>query len=276
MGIELTRLFVPLVPGDLESVVASNGLELPSRLGRDHLVVSLGYVHAMALARGQAAVRETGSASLLVKVEVVSDYLRRLEPRVVGRGSSVELWIPAAQIPALNRRIARPMRLLHALYGPAYGGRAMPGHSMFGDDIQLFLMLLEQAPALRPVPLVPLTERYEERIRGLRRRQVADLRRMLAADRRAFSSLRRELEALGVAAARDALLRSAGFEAGLAPRTEGWDDRLLRAGRFWLLSNLAFWRVTGKVGRRRLAALGERLERTFPHPAPTLRGTLLD
>lgn len=275
MGIELTRLFVPLVPAELEEVVASNGLELPTSLAREHLRVSLGYEQAMALGRASVAAADTGAASFVLRVEIVSGYLQRLEPRVVGRGSSVELWIPVSQIPGLNRRIARPIRLLHALYGPRYAGRALPGHSMFGDDIQLFLMILEQAPALRPAPLVSSAERWEERLRRLRRGRVGELRQMLAEGGPWLCSLRRELQSIGVEELGEQWQRAAGVHP-FAPRPESWDERLLRAARFWLVCNLAFWRATGRVGRAKLVGLAERLQRSFPHPAPTLRGTLVD
>ena len=280
MGIELTRLFVPLGPAELEHVVASNGLELPTSLAREHLVVSLGYAHAMALGCASATAADAGAASFVLRVEVVTGYLQRLEPRVLGRGSSVELWIPGAQIPGLNRRIARPIRVLHALDGPRYAGRALPGHSMFGDDIQLFLMILEQAPALRPIPLVRDAERWKERLRRLRRVRVGELRWMLAQERTwplpGFGMLRRELESIGVEGFTEEWQRAAGVHTRGASRPESWEERLLEAARLWLVCNLAFWRATGRVGRTELVGLAERLQRSFPHPSPTLRATLLD
>ncbi|HVP63139.1 MAG TPA: hypothetical protein VMT11_21455 [Myxococcaceae bacterium] len=262
MGIELTKLFVPLGPAEIAQVVASNGLALPEHIQGDHLAVSLAYAPAMALARRQATAPHPDGAAFLLKVEVVRAYLQRLEPRVVGRGGAVELWLPASELAAFNRRIARPIRLLQALYGPGYAGRALPGHTLFGDDIQLFLAILERTTAASPPPrrrgtVEVLAERYR------------DLRQPLPA------RLRRELGVEHLERRREEWERAAGLHGGIA-RPEGGDQRLLGAARLWLLCNLAFWRVTGAVGRGTLIALAERLQRWFPHPAPTLRGTLID
>ncbi|HUM12495.1 MAG TPA: hypothetical protein VLT82_16225 [Myxococcaceae bacterium] len=274
MGIELTRLFVPLGLAELAQVVASNGLALPERIGDDHLTVCLAYPQAMALGRHLATAPGPDGVSFLLKVEVVRTYLQRLEPRVVGSGNAVELWLPASELAAFNRRIARPIRLLHALYGPGYAARALPGHTLFGDDIRLFLAILEQAPALAPAA-VPRPRTTLE----ARRKRVREMERLWAPEplrtelKRALAARRQEelQEAL-----RDEWERAAGLRGGLDSRPEGWDERLLRAARPWLLGNLPFWRVTGAVPRGRLLALAERLHRRFPHPAPTLRGTLLD
>jgi len=192
----------------------------------------------------------------------------------------VELWIPAAEIPGLNPRIARPIRLLHALYGPEYPGRTAGGQGMFGDDIQLFLMVLAQAPALRALPIPSGPERWQERLRLMRRGEVGKLRRMILEERAwvapDVAGLKRRLGSIGIEELREEWQRAVGFRPSVAPRSEGWDERLLRVARFWLLSNLAYWRATGRVGRAKLVDLAERLQRTCPHPAPTLRATLLD
>ncbi len=266
MGIELTRLFVPLGPAELAQVVASNGLALPERIQDDHLAVCLAYPQATALGRHLATARGPDGAAFLLRVEVVRTYLQRLEPRVVGSGSAVELWLPASELAAFNRRIARPLRLLHALYGPGYAARALPGHTLFGDDIGLFLAILEQAPAAAPRPRTAV-EALRERTREMERRGAPEPLR---------TALRSELATRRQEVLRAEWERAAGLRGGLAPRPEGWEERLLRAARLWLLCNLPFWRVTGAVGRGRLLALAERLHRRFPHPAPTLRGTLLD
>ena len=241
MGIELTRLFVPLGLTEFAQVVATEGQALPSRVDGDPLAVALEYPHAVTLARRRAIAPGGDGACFLVKVEVVSAYMQRLEPPLAGRGPEVELRIPAAALTAFSRRIVRPVHPLHAFYGPAYAGRALPGHSMFGDDIRLFLTILEHAPRTRapapPRPPVPIGP---------------------------FAELEREWQQL------------LGVREVIGATAENLGEQLLREARVWLLSNLGFWRVTGRVPPVALARLQARLRRRFPHPEPTLRGTLVD
>ena len=280
MGIELSNLFAPLGPAALEHVVVSNGLELAPMLDQEHLVVAPSYRHARTLARARVLEPGGDGACFLVKVEVVTGYLQRLEPRVVGRGDEVELWIPRSAFPGFNRRIARPMRMLHAVYGPGYAGRALPGHSMFGDDIHLFLAILEKAPSLE-VPRSGSAERWAERLRRLRhvRARIAELEHLV---QRSPGDLEHLIRWSRLFRGRNddelwkSLARATGLRTDPAARPEGAAERLLRAARLWLLCNLAFWRVTGSVSRARLLELAERLHDLFPHPGPTLRGTLVD
>jgi len=241
MGIELTRLFVPLGLTEFAHVVASDGQALPSRVDGNQLVAVLDYPYAVTVARRRATTAGGDGACFLVKVEVVSAYLQRLEPPLAGRGREVELRIPATALATFSRRIARPIRPLHAFYGPAYAGRALPGHSMFGDDIRLFLSILEHAPTMRapapPRPRAPVEP---------------------------FAELEREWQ------------RLLGVREVIGATAENLGERLLQEARAWLLSNLGFWRATGKVPSDALRRLLRRLERRFPHPAPTLRGTLVD
>jgi len=240
MGIELTRIFVPLRLAEFGHVVATNGQALPSQADSD-LAAALHYPHAVTLCRGRAIAPRGDGACLLVKVEVVSAYLQRLEPALVGRGPEVELRIPAAALATFSRRIARPISLLHAFYGPGYAGRALPGHSMFGDDIRLFLSILDHAPLMRgPAPPRP-------------RVAIGP-----------FTELEREWQ------------RLLGVREAIGSTAETLGERLLGEARPWLLSNLGFWCATGKVRRSVLVNLQKTLGRRFPHPAPSLRGTLVD
>lgn len=238
MGIDLTTLFVPLGLAEFAQVVASNGASLPSQVDGGHLSATLNHPRAVALARRQAKAHGDG-ASFLVKVEVVTAYLQRLEPPLVGRGSEVELRIPSEALPGFSRRIARSIRLLQAFYGPAYAGRALPGQAMFGNDIELFLSVLGHAamtkPAWPPSPALAIGP---------------------------FYALERDW---------DSLLGKV-----IAPTRATLADQLLRHARCWLLSNLGFWQATGRLPDHALRDLRESLRVRFPNPRPTLRGMLVD
>lgn len=257
MGIELTRLLVPLGPGELAPVVESNGEALPSSLGRPWLVAATDPSHAGTLARRQAVDPSGPGASFVVELELVTTYLQRLEPRVVGRRPALELWFPAAALPGLSGRIARPIQLAHAFYGPSYREEVPPGESPYADDVRLFLALLRRLPEVIEPAVLPM-----EGPTGL---FVDEERRWHLIRRQRGETL------LDGSETEDAPHPVPEPSLGEALRRE-----LLGDARLWLLSNLGFWRASGKLCARDAVDLVGPLRRHFPHPSPTLRATLVD
>jgi hypothetical protein len=148
MALELTTLFVPIGLAGLRPVVASDGQVLPTAEDGVFVAMTLEAGHAQALAHEGALDASRGLASFVLRFELLTAFLQKLEPRVVGRGREVELRVPSAALPAFSRWIVSPIQIECAFFGPRYKGPVFPHRSRDGDDLALFLAALESSPVL--------------------------------------------------------------------------------------------------------------------------------
>ncbi len=140
---------------------------------------------------------------------------------------------------------------------PRTGKRSPPGESPYADDVRLLLALLRRLPEVIEPAVMPM-----EGPAGL-----------FVEEERRWHEIRR----------RTGETPPDGCEPDEEPHPvpepslgEALRRELLGDARLWLLSNLGFWRASGKLCARDAADLVGPLRRHFPHPAPSLRATLVD
>ena len=99
-----TTLFRPVGPQELELIAASGYREFPPRLPEQPIFYP---VHNEEYARQIARdwnVKASG-AGYVMRFQVAVDFLERYPEQTVGAAVHRELWIPAEDLPELNRNI---------------------------------------------------------------------------------------------------------------------------------------------------------------------------
>jgi len=99
-----TTLFRPVGPRELELIVESGYREFPPRLPEQPIFYPvLNEEYARQIARDWN-VKASGSG-YVTRFEVASEFLARYPEQTVGAAIHRELWIPAEDLPELNRNI---------------------------------------------------------------------------------------------------------------------------------------------------------------------------
>lgn len=106
-----TILFRPVGPKELALIAASNFQEFPPRLPEQPIFYPvLNEEYARQIARDWN-VPESGSG-YVTRFAVNSAFLSRYDPQQVGSSIHRELWIPAEDLPELNRNIIGPIEVI--------------------------------------------------------------------------------------------------------------------------------------------------------------------
>src|SRR3954467_6315094 len=104
MNAKTITLYRPIGPKELALIAASDYREFPARLPDQPIFYPvLNEEYARQIARDWN-VKASGSG-YVTRFAVESDFLDRYEVQAVGAAVHRELWIPAADLPELNRRI---------------------------------------------------------------------------------------------------------------------------------------------------------------------------
>ena len=101
---ELTTLYRPVGPEELELIKQSGYREFPPRLPDQPIfypVLNEGY--ATQIARDWN-VRSSG-AGFVTRFRLPTEFLKKYSPQVVGAKTHAELWVPAEELPEFNRNI---------------------------------------------------------------------------------------------------------------------------------------------------------------------------
>ena len=97
-------LFRPVGPQELELIVASGYREFPPRLPEQPIFYPvLNEAYARQIARDWN-VKASGSG-YVTRFQAESEFLARYPEQIVGGAIHRELWIPAEELPELNRHI---------------------------------------------------------------------------------------------------------------------------------------------------------------------------
>jgi len=101
---ELTTLYRPVGPKELELIAASGYRAFPPRLpGQPIFYPVLNEEYAIQIARDWN-VRESG-VGFVTRFAVNTALVRRYPPRTVGSSVHKELWVPAEELDEFNRNI---------------------------------------------------------------------------------------------------------------------------------------------------------------------------
>lgn len=100
-----TTLYRPVGPSELELIAASGYREFPPRLPEQPIFYPvMNEDYARQIARDWNV--KASGAGFVTRFEVASEFLARYPEQVVGSSIHRELWIPAEDLPAMNRNIA--------------------------------------------------------------------------------------------------------------------------------------------------------------------------
>jgi hypothetical protein len=104
---ELTTLYRPVGPSELQLIRESSYREFPPRLPDQPIFYPvLNQQYAEQIARDwNAKDARTGYRGFVTRFQVRTAYLRRFEPRQVGDAAHMEYWIPAEELADFNRNI---------------------------------------------------------------------------------------------------------------------------------------------------------------------------
>src|SRR5215472_15373727 len=105
MNVETTTLYRPVGPKELELIVASGYSEFPPRLPDQPIFYPvLNEEYARQIARDWNV--PTSGAGYVVRFAVRRSFADRYPVKTVGASVQKELWIPAQELPELNRNIS--------------------------------------------------------------------------------------------------------------------------------------------------------------------------
>jgi len=115
----LTTLCRPVGRKELGLIRASGFRAFPPRLpSQPFFYPVLTEEYAVQIARDWNAKDEaSGYEGYVLKFEVQSEFMSRYEVRVVGSSNHQEYWIPAADLPQLNRNIAGRIEIIREFAG---------------------------------------------------------------------------------------------------------------------------------------------------------------
>src|SRR5258707_11392685 len=103
--IETTTLYRPVGPEELELIKQADWSAFPPRLPDQPIFYPvLNEEYARQIARDWNV--KASGAGYVTRFEVASDFLARYPEQTVGSAIHRELWIPADDLPELNRNIA--------------------------------------------------------------------------------------------------------------------------------------------------------------------------
>src|SRR4029077_14085415 len=104
MSAETTILYRPVGPKELELIAASSYREFPPRLPDQPIFYPvLNEEYARQIARDWNV--PASGAGYVIRFSVRKGFAARYPVRTVGTSSHQELWVPAEELPELNRNI---------------------------------------------------------------------------------------------------------------------------------------------------------------------------
>ena len=110
-----TPLFRPVGPRELELIAASGHREFPPRLPDQPIFYPvLNEEYARQIARDWNV--KASGAGYVTRFQVTSAFLERYPEQVVGAAIHRELWIPAEDLPELNRNIVGLIEVIADFY----------------------------------------------------------------------------------------------------------------------------------------------------------------
>jgi hypothetical protein len=110
---QLTTLFRPVGPKELELIRQSSFREFPPRLpGQPIFYPVLNEEYATQIARDWNAKSPEQKAGFVTKFQVCTEYLAEFEVKTVGSSVHQEYWIPAEQLPEFNANIVGPIEVI--------------------------------------------------------------------------------------------------------------------------------------------------------------------
>lgn len=106
-----TTLYRPIGPKELELIAGSGFSEFPPRLPDQPLFYPvLNEEYAAQIARDWNV--KASGAGYVTRFQVASEFLERYPTQTVGAAIHQELWIPAEDLPDLNRHIVGPIEVI--------------------------------------------------------------------------------------------------------------------------------------------------------------------
>lgn len=117
--IETTVLFRPVGPQELALIERSGFREFPPRLeGQPYFYPVLPEEHATQIALDGNINNPAIGSGFVTRFGVRTAYLAGFEPRKVGSAIQREYWIPAAELPELNRNIVGKIEVAATFSSP--------------------------------------------------------------------------------------------------------------------------------------------------------------
>ena len=116
MNEETTTLYRPIGPKELELIAASGYREFPPRLPEQPIFYPvLNEEYARQIARDWNI--PASGAGYVVRFSVRKSFADRYPIRTVGTSSHQELWVPAEELPELNRNIVGVLEVIAKFTG---------------------------------------------------------------------------------------------------------------------------------------------------------------
>ncbi|XHR29852.1 MAG: hypothetical protein ACFUZC_04715 [Chthoniobacteraceae bacterium] len=116
MSTQTIMLYRPVGPKELDLIAASKWREFPPRLPEQPIFYPvLNEVYARQIARDWN-VKASGYGAV-TRFALKSDFANRYPIQTVGDSIHQELWVPAEELPELNRSIVGPIEVI-AEYSP--------------------------------------------------------------------------------------------------------------------------------------------------------------
>ena len=111
---EVTVLYRPVGPKELELIKESGYREFPSRLpGQPIFYPVLNEEYAVQIARDWNAGNPEIGAGYVTRFRVRSAYLSKFDVKIVGSGIHQEYWIPAEELTEFNTNIVGLIEVVH-------------------------------------------------------------------------------------------------------------------------------------------------------------------
>jgi hypothetical protein len=111
MNDDLTILYRPVGPKELELIAASGFRSFPPRLPEQPIFYPvLNEEYAIQIARDWNV--PASGAGFVTRFRVPTAFLTRYPPKIVGGKIHAELWVPAEDLPEFNRQIIGPIEVI--------------------------------------------------------------------------------------------------------------------------------------------------------------------
>ena len=121
---DFMHLYRPVGLSELKLIEASGWRAFPPRLPEQPIFYPvLTYEYAELIATSwNAQEPEAGYVGFITRFNVVTDFLHQYPLQVAGGNHLQELWVPAADLPALNQNIVGQIEIVGAEFGANYAG----------------------------------------------------------------------------------------------------------------------------------------------------------
>lgn len=114
MSEDLVTLFRPVGPKELALIRESGYRAFPPRLPEQPIFYPvLNRSYADQIARDWNSTDDrTGHLGFVTEFRLPASFLAKYEVRQVGDATHLEYWVPAAELPAFNKQIVGPIRIV--------------------------------------------------------------------------------------------------------------------------------------------------------------------